>query len=712
MKKYLILLLLATLGSFGYSQPNITEISFPDSVKLFDLYEIAFQLDDYPNPYDPKTIDVHAEFLSPNGKSFTVNGFYFEGYTFKKHENYEVATASRDKGWRVRFTPDQVGDWSFTIHTIDRQGDTILSSVDGCPLGFCCDSVSSAEGFISIANKHFLKRDLVVEGQRKQHSFFPSGPNIAWYEYTESPIKPRGIYDYDKYIDSIAGSANFMRIWLNRYQYLSLYGTEFTQRVDNKPVVYFDSSLNQKDAAELDHIIDYAARNGITIMPCIFTFGDFFNKHLGASRWDNNPFHTVLGLDSSTEFFTSVEAKRITKNLIRYIVARWGYATNIVCWEFWNEIDNIPNGNLSAEKFQRNIVSWHEEMAQYTRSIDPFQHPLTTSTTTLSGKEYLSSHIFEPLDIVQWHTYGNIQKAKSKEQRAHQLFVKRSEVLGYYPDKPFFVGEFGFGQSSKEPKYEDKDPFGFDTHNGIWASLFSASMGPASFWFWAYLDKKDLFRIYQPLLTFAKDLPLLSDSFSARHTAETTHRSTIFPNALQTYYMINAAEDTLYGWCQDTAFSYQALRRLTDYEGKNGHFDDNGLFDPKGYVYTLDQSKKPQPSSRSNTIYLPIDNQPVGTQYTVRWYDAETGLEMPVEKTVAVVQKNFWRGQFISFDFPSSVRNLKQNTITNTFGDAVFSIILENSKKEGSNADDNAPQTSKRTVIKLKTSPSSNGSNQ
>ena len=28
--------------------------------------------------------------------------------------------------------------------------------------------------------------------------------------------------------------------------------------------------------------------------------------------------------------------------------------------------------------------------------------------------------------------------------------------------------------------------------------------------------------------------------------------------------MINATEDTIYGWCQDTAFAYQSLRWLTD----------------------------------------------------------------------------------------------------------------------------------------------------
>ena len=40
-------------------------------------------------------------------------------------------------------------------------------------------------------------------------------------------------------------------------------------------------------------------------------------------------------------------------------------------------------------------------------------------------------------------------------------------------------------------------------------------------------------------------------------------------------------------------------------------------------------------------------------------------------------------GKYISFEFPSSLRDLKNKKINNTYGDAVFMITLD--KKEGSN---------------------------
>ena len=691
MRKTFFVSLITLWCTFVYAQPTISDLAFTSSVNVFGLFEMSFQLGKYDNPYDPDVIDVYAEFTAPDSKTFKVNGFYYEGYTFQQKNDYEEAMASQDKGWRVRFTPNQAGKWTFNLFAIDRKGKTALSSSGKYPLSFECRSVDTALGFIRKANTRYLKREVMQNGESKYQAFFPIGPNVAWYDYKGSSAYPKGIYDYNHYINELAGSANYMRIWLSRYQYLSLYGPEFTQMNGKKPTLYFDSSLNQKDAAELDHIIAYAAKKGITVMPCIFTFGDFGNIHNSSSRWDNNPYKTVLGLKSSTLFFTDKEAKRIAKNLVRYIVARWGYATNIVCWELWNEVNNIPADDQPEATFHADIVKWHGEMADYIRSIDPFDHLVSTSLGTFSEKEYIGSALYNNLDIVQYHTYGNIQKAKSTEQRTRQLFQKFATYRPLYPDKPIFCGEFGFGQS-KPPKYQDKDPFGFDTHNCIWASLFSGTMGSASFWYWNYLRDKDLIRIYAPVLAYSKNIPLLPDSFTPHTTVSANKISWVCPNGIETYYLSSANEDTLYGWCQDTAFSYQALRRLTDKAISNGHFVIDAKVDPKGYVYTLDEDKKPRPCSKSNVIILPISKQDIGTQYVVKWFDGETGLEIAHEKTQTIVKRDKKNNSFIEIEFPSTIRDLKKRRINNTYGDAAFIIIAEKDKKEGSNTQGDAPK--------------------
>ena len=127
-----------------------------------------------------------------------------------------------------------------------------------------------------------------------------------------------------------------------------------------------------------------------------------------------------------------------------------------------------------------------------------------------------------------------------------------------------------------------------------------------------------MLRIYAPVLAYSKNIPLLPDSFTPHTTVSANKDTWICPNGIETYYLSSADEDTIYGWCQDTAFSYQALRRLTDKAISKGHFVTDAKVDEKGYVYTLDKEKKPRPCSKSNVIVLPISKQDIGTQYVVR----------------------------------------------------------------------------------------------
>lgn len=684
IKKTVIFLCLLTIVTVTKAQPKFSRVTFPKEVSVYGLYEFSFNLGGYANPYDPEVIDVYAVFHSPEGKTFRVNGFYYEAYHLMEKDNIEIAARNGDNdGWKIRFTPNAVGRWTYEVHAVDRSGAAQLTAYKSTPLAFECIA-GDAQGFIRKANARYLKRETFANGKRRYRSFYPVGPNVAWYSTSDYYVfkKPYGIYEYRRYIDSLAGNANYMRIWLNRYQYLSLYGPENALRDNGRPRMYFNTEINQKDAAELDHIVSYAAEHGITLMPCIFNPADFRNDSEALNKserynsmpsgWKYNPYHTVLGLQHPVDFFTDSEAIRITKNLIRYIIARWGYATNILSWELWNEVDNVFYGEPSNATEKQAVLDWHATMAELFAEQDPYHHLLTTSTASLKGWEDFEKKIFNKMDLVQRHYYQNIQKAKSKEQVSQRLMDLSGVMSDAYPSKHTFFGEFGFGSNANHIEANDVDPHGIDLHNSLWSSLFSGTVGPASFWRWSYLDEKDLFRYFRPMLTFCKNLPVLSETFTAMTTGEAQGSALVFPNGLETYYLMNAAEDTLIGWAQDDAFTYQALRRLTDEVGDNGHFVDHAINDPKGYVYTLDPAKKPQPSSKSNEIIIPMKNQRRGTQYRVRWFDAETGKEMTAAATTITVKNILKRKRHLALPFPESIRDVKNGRINNTFGDAVF----------------------------------------
>ena len=220
-------------------------------------------------------------------------------------------------------------------------------------------------------------------------------------------------------------------------------------------------------------------------------------------------------------------------------------------------------------------------------------------------------------------------------------------------------------------------------------------MGPASFWYWYILSKHDLFRVFKPVYTFCENMPIPSSSFTSHITGENLKRTLAFPNNIETYYMINGDEDTIYGWSQDTAFCYQSLRHLTEKTTKS-HFQEGAAVDRTGYLYTLNPDKKPRPSSSKNTITIPVRNQIAGTQYTVRWYDSETGQEMVPERTTAIVKQD-GSSNTISFEFPSSIRDLNKRIINNTFGDAVFVICRQQDTKDnGSTSNDDATKNKKK----------------
>lgn len=71
---------------------------------------------------------------------------------------------------------------------------------------------------------------------------------------------------------------------------------------------------------------------------------------------------------------------------------------------------------------------------------------------------------------------------------------------------------------------------------------------------------------------------------------------------------------------------------------------------------------------------------PSGTQYEVHWFDTETGLEYNNSTTYTIVQ-DIMGEKYILISFPSFIRNLNTNTITNTFGDVVFAIYKSNVNK-------------------------------
>ena len=649
------------------AQPDITNFSvYPkDGAGLFNKIELRFHLNGYSNNYDSEVIRVDAQFISPSGKTYSVPGFYYVDYV--KIKDFDcgldipcelLKTASlQPYNWLVRFTPKETGTWIYTVTAQDKNGNTRYPrNKTG---SFVCVN-SEHSGFITKNNNRYLKKG--------NTPIFMVGPNIAWYErnsYADIPVEETGSNDYKRYIRLLAqNSANFMRIWINHPAGISLVGREWTTGKMHS----FDN-YNQKDAWQLDQIISDADSNGVNIVLCLLQQNAFVNSY-GVNNWDdNNAFNkkTAENKDASIrspfDIFTNPEAIRQTKNLFRYIIARWGYATNIISWELWNEVEQMKKvwqkSDVSApDSFYRDVINWHRKMAAYVRKTDPYGHLISTSSPSkYKYKGTLYPEVWYSMDLTASHDYQSYKSiTKIKNFETHLL----NRAKGYITepslsDKPYMSQEWGMTPGKRMPRY---DPNGYEFHDCLWSGSMTGAYGAIAVWEWDnYALRQHLFKRLRPVSVFMNSIVSQLDGSVKGYKTQM--------NGLTVFYAVNNKTDLFIGWCQDDHYDFAAVKNTR-------------------YVKDL-RSNKPAPASTRNTLQLPVKKNK--KKYTVTWYDTQTARKVYEEKVMSKKHK-------IRFNMPAELRS-------GTFGDGAFIISLQGRNISVSPAqEENPKKTTKEKSIK------------
>ncbi len=129
---------------------------------------------------------------------------------------------------------------------------------------------------------------------------------------------------------------------------------------------------NPVDCFMLDQIVASAQQHRIYLQLCLLTRDLYMS-----SLQDEQTIEYQRAIDDAKQF-------------MRYAVARWGYSTAVVTWEYFNEQDP----NLPTDRF-------YEELGEYLERIDIYGHLRSTSTWHPSPRNWRHSH----LDIVDTHFY-------------------------------------------------------------------------------------------------------------------------------------------------------------------------------------------------------------------------------------------------------------------------------------------------------------------
>jgi hypothetical protein len=450
------------LPTIAGAQTEITSISQnAGTIGRYEKFELTFTLpESYSNPFDTDIVDIMVTFTKPDGNSVEVPAFFYKEYD-ENASGYFIN--ERNLCWKVRFAPSQLGVYAINqITIIDHNGTDIIDP----GVTFTC--IESGEKGIIRADS----RDPYYMRYDNNETYIPIGHNVCWWN-------ENGTSQWEDTFEKMGNAGeNWTRIWMTHFWQ----GTTLEWRA-NKQYYGGVGVLSMPIAWRLDRIIESCDQNDIAIQLVLQHHGQFSTTT--NENWSDNPYNIKYAatdggfLNTPDEFFTNAEAKRITKYKYRYIVARWGYSPAILAWELFNEVQFTDGWNND----QASVVNWHDEMSAYIRSIDPFKHPVTTSS---HGSGFENIWNLPDINLIEVHYYGT-DTINTFEQTARGL-------AGF--NKPVIMGEFGTGTGGQA------DPEGLELHNGIWSSFLVKSS--AHLWWWDnFIDPCNLYGVFTPLAIYA-----------------------------------------------------------------------------------------------------------------------------------------------------------------------------------------------------------------
>lgn len=437
----------------------------PDHVPQFSPFEIAFEAaGTWANPYDPDQVAIDALVLTPDNREVVVPAFFFQDYERDDVAGAEILVPKGAAGWRVRFAPPAPGEyrWSLRLRNADQ---TVLSP----GATFICDPAPGRCGYLRVApdNPRYFEFD---DGA----PFFGIGMNIATLDAGRLASADRW---YGRFA---AAGGNLARSWW------CASGTDIESEAGRREDTGA-GRYRQQDCWRIDHLLATCERLGVHMMCCIETQQALRRD----AWWGRFAYNRANGgpIDAPAEFFTDAEARRLFRNRLRYIVARWSYSTSVFSWQFWNEVSACNDFSPGP------VAAWHREMATFLRGIDPAAHIIHTNFGNLDGYPEIDG--LPEMEVVSCNSYSRRDMAQTG------VWATRFMTSRYR--KPFLLTEYGVGHHGG---WVAEDPTGIIVHNGLWGPLMAGGAGTGMPWGWGdWIDRQDMYHYWKPVAALVAGVP-------------------------------------------------------------------------------------------------------------------------------------------------------------------------------------------------------------
>ena len=369
--------IIALICCIGLTSSNLQAASLSGAKRVFQPLQLdvdgpfANETDTSPNPFLDIRLDVI--FTSPSGKTYRVPGF-FAG---------DGAGNSQGNIWRTRFTPEQAGNWQYSIQMFggnnaavaevtndldpisedSESGNFLIAPADANAPGFL------KTGRLSYADKHYLRftnNTYWIKGG------VDSPENFFGYAGFDNTINQAGGVGEAQLIDGVHRYANHISDW----QLGDPLFTSADTGVDSKGIIGAVNYLASEGINSMYFLLMNLGGDGRETYPFIGATGSAYdNTHYDVSKlhqWNvvlqhmqhkSIAAHFVLGEQEqeNKNWLDGGELGVERKLYYREMVARFSYL-NAVKWNISEE------SRYGAEK--------HIAFASTIRSLDWAKHPI------------------------------------------------------------------------------------------------------------------------------------------------------------------------------------------------------------------------------------------------------------------------------------------------------------------------------------------------
>ncbi|MBN2775632.1 MAG: DUF5060 domain-containing protein [Prolixibacteraceae bacterium] len=409
------------------------------TVKKYEKFEVSIDLKNVgiENPFDPADIDVYAEFTTPSRKKIKINGFY---------DNYNDADQ-----WKVRFSPNETGEYSYRLFVVDAGG-----KGESQPGSFQAIE-SQHHGWIrpSTINPHYFVHD---DGT----SYYGVGVYSPWQN------------NMQRFENFAEHKANLFALWDITYGGF-VNGTGLIEEELGR--------YNQLKCGRIDSMISILEERNIKMMYAIWPH-DLFSETVWAAEWKNNPYSQLIDVD---DVYSDSLIWEYQKQKYRYMIARFAHSRSWGIWELINEMNGTDGW---AHGRHQECFDWVAKCDKFFEENDPYNHPVTASFS--GGFTEYREELYKLNDIPNIHMYPAqgwpMKYPEDKMRSAMFNYAWASKRFWDNFEKPAIFGEAGAGLAfyqTREPEYH------ISYHNQIWASLSNGLAATPIWWDYPVLTEGD-----------------------------------------------------------------------------------------------------------------------------------------------------------------------------------------------------------------------------